>query len=137
MVSAAALLAGIAIAADDEASPLHKVMEKVQAKNTVITKGVRKEADYAKKHKDIVAAAEDLVKLGKEAKDLTDVAKSNKEVKEPVEEWKKLTDDFIKEADTFAKLVANAGTKQPKAKDAFKAVTKTCTACHDVFRKEE
>jgi cytochrome c556 len=137
LVSAALFVTGISIAADDEDSPLHKIMEKVQAKNTAITKGVRNPSFYAKSQKAVSSAAEDLVKLGKEAKPYNEVAKKKKEVADPVAKWEGFMDDFVKEADTFAKLVAKPGTKQPEAKEGYKAVSKSCNACHEVFRPEE
>jgi cytochrome c556 len=132
----AALLAaaGISVARDED-SPLHQVMEKVQASNAAIVKGVRNAAAYKKSQADVVKASEALVKLAKESQELGDgPAKAQKKT---VEEWKKLNAAWLAESEKFAKLVADSGTDQPKAKDAFKAVSKSCTSCHDVFRVEE
>jgi cytochrome c556 len=128
-----ALFVGTVAIANDEDSPLHKLMEKVQAKNTVITKGIRNKVNYTKAQKDVKDAADELVKLAKEAKPLNDVAKKANDVAK----WDSLMDDYIKEAEDYVKLLAKPDTDQPKAKDGYKAVSKTCTACHDVFRKEE
>lgn len=137
MFSGALFLTSVTLANHDEDSPLHKIMEKVQGKNSVITKGVRNKVSYTKAQKDIQDAAEALVKLGKEAKPYNEGAKNTKGVDKPVEKWDALMDDYVKEAEIFAKLVAKSDTDQPKAKDAYKAVSKTCAACHDIFRKEE
>ena len=135
-VSAALMASGFSFARDDdEETPLHKVMEKVQAENIKITKGVRNAAMFKKSQKDVVTAAENLVKLGKEAKPMTDTAKNNKEVEKPVEKWNTLMDAFLKEAEDFSKKVGSAD--QPKAKDDYKKVSRACTNCHDVFRVEE
>jgi cytochrome c556 len=140
MVTAALVVTTFAIA-DDEESPLKKLMEKVQAKNTVITKGVRNKVNYTKSQKQVAAAADDLVKLSKEAKSLLNdesrkVAKG-KGVAKPDDEWVTKIDAFTKEAEVFAKLVGDTGTTAEKAKDGFKPVAASCTACHDVFRSEE
>jgi cytochrome c556 len=134
LTAALLAVAGISVAQDED-SPLHKTMEKVQASNTAIVKGVRNAAAYKKSQADVVKASEALVKLAKEAQDLGEgPAKAQKKT---VEEWKKLNAAWITESEKFAKLVAESGTDQPKAKDAYKAVSKTCTACHDVFRVDE
>lgn len=125
-------LAGLALA--DEDSPLHKLMEQVQAKNTIITKAVRTPVAYKKSQKAAADAAKDLARLGKEARDFTEPAKKEKQ---PQEKWTGLMDEFIKQSEGFAKKVGAAGTTQAQAKDAFRAVSKSCSNCHDVFRKEE
>ncbi len=136
VVAAVALLAtGLSLAADDEDSPLHKAMEQVQKDNTTILKGVRTAVAYKKSQADVVKAAEDLVKLGKEAKDLGEgPAKAQNKT---VEEWTKLTDTFIKESEDFVALLGKPDTTQAKAKEGYKAVSKSCTACHAIFRVDE
>jgi cytochrome c556 len=141
LVSGALVLSGLAPAADDEASPLHKVMEKVQVKDTLIKKGVRSKANYSKSQKDVVSAADDLVKLSKEAKPLID-DKARKTAKgmgvaNPDDEWNKGMDNFTKEAETFSKLLGSSTTTFEKAKEGYRVVGKACTACHDKFRGEE
>jgi cytochrome c556 len=135
-VAAIALLAaGLSLAADDDDSPLHKVMEKVQATNVTIIKNVRTAVQYKKGQSDVAKAAEELVKLGKEAKPLGDgPAKAQNK---SIEDWNKLSDAFIKEAEQFSALVAKSDTEQAKAKDAYKSVSRSCTACHEVFRVDE
>jgi cytochrome c556 len=135
-VAAVALLAtGFSIAADDEDSPLHKVMEKVQSNNTVVLKGTRNAVMYKKSQGDVVKAAEELLKLAKEAKPLGDgPAKAQSKT---VEEWTKLADGFVSEAEKFSTLMSKTDTKQADAKAAYKAVQKSCTECHTVFRIDE
>ena len=55
MVSMSVITVGVA-GADDEDSPLHKLMERVNAKNLAITKGVRTAVAFKKSQTDVVAA---------------------------------------------------------------------------------
>jgi cytochrome c556 len=127
--------AGLAWAADDEGSPLHKIMEKVQKENSSVIRGVRNAAMYKKSQEDVAKSGAELVKLGKESRPL---GKETVEAqKKTIEEWNKLMDDYIKEAETFTALVQKKETTQVQAKDAYKAVSKSCSACHDVFRVDE
>jgi cytochrome c556 len=112
----------------------HKVMEKVQVQNGVILKGVRTPAQFSKSKDDIVKAAKELVKLGKEAKDYTEASESQKQ---PQEKWVELMEKFIKETEDFTEKAEADDAKQAEIKDAYKAVQKTCSNCHDVFKKEE
>ena len=73
----------------DDASPLHKLMEKVQVQNATILKGVRNPVQFKKSQEDVVKAAEELGKLGKEAKDFTEPAKAQKQ------RWQKGMPDTI------------------------------------------
>ncbi|GIW88935.1 MAG: hypothetical protein KatS3mg108_3259 [Isosphaeraceae bacterium] len=115
-------------------SPLHELMEKVQANNAVILKGVRTEANFRKSKDDVVKAAQDLIELGKEARKATEPAQKEKQ---PQSRWEELTDAMIKESEKFASAVAKPDIKQADAKNAYKAVQRSCTDCHDVFRKDE
>lgn len=134
-VAAVALLAATLPAADDDDSPLHQTMEKIQASNSTIVKGVRTAVAYKKAQADVAKASEEILKLAKETKPLGDgPAKAQKK---SVDEWNKLADSFIKEAETFHALATKEGTAQTQAKDGYKAVQKSCTACHEVFRVDE
>lgn len=134
--SAAVLLAGVAIAADDEETPLGKIMEKVQANHAKIIKGVKNAAAWKKSQKDVQAAAEDILKLGKEAKPLGEGP--IKEMKKTQQLWDEKMDAFLKEAEDFAKLAAKSDTTQKTAKDTYtKKVSASCTSCHNDFRSEE
>jgi cytochrome c556 len=119
---------------DDPESELGKLMEKVQASNTVILKGVRKADSYKKQYEEVVKASKDLVEYGKASKPFTEPAKENKK---PQELWEKLCDEFVVEAEKFAGVVGKAETTQVEAKNAYKAVQASCTKCHDDFRVEE
>ncbi|MDR3635409.1 MAG: cytochrome c [Isosphaeraceae bacterium] len=140
-VLAGSMLAGLVVCAGitvaDEDSPLHKLMEQVTAKNTVITKGTRTEPAYKKARKDVVKAAEELVKLAKQSKPMKDAVKKAKDVKDADAKWDAMMDDFIKASDELAKVVGNEASTQAQAKTAHAAVKKSCTPCHDVFRVEE
>jgi cytochrome c556 len=120
--------------AQDEDSPLHKLMEKVNAKNNAITKGVRTQVLFKKAQKEVAAAAEELVKLGKEARDAKEPAIKQKKSQA---EWTKLMDAFIKKSEDLHELASKPSTKQEEAKKAHTAVKATCAACHEVFRVED
>jgi cytochrome c556 len=137
MVSAGVLTVGISMA-DDEDSPLHKLMERVNAKNLAITKGVRTAVAFKKAQPDVVAAAEEITKLAKEAKGLgKDHVKKAKDVPDAATKWNELMDAFASSSDNLAKVAAKPSTKQEEAKSAHAALKKVCTDCHTVFRIEE
>lgn len=136
MATCIALAAGISVA-DDEEGPLHKLMEKVQSNNNKITKGVRTKINYSKAHKEVVDSAKELVKLSKDAKGLDDAIKSVKGVDNAKEKWESFSDDFTKEAVKFADYVGDKNLTNEDAKKAYRNVSKTCSACHAVFKNEE
>lgn len=129
----ASLFCGMTWAADDE-SPLAKLMEKVQAKNIVISKGTRTSVAYKKAQKEVSDAAAELAKLGKEAREDTGPAKTQKK---PQGDWVKLMDDFIAKAEDLSKLTAKSSTDQAAAKTAYRAMSASCTSCHNEFRVDE
>jgi cytochrome c556 len=118
----------------DEDSPLHKLMEKVSAKNNAITKGTRTVAAYKKAQKDLASLADELVKLGKEARPIKDAADKQKK---PVSEWTKLMDDFIQKSELLKTSLDKSTTTQQQAKTAHTAVKAACTNCHNVFRVDD
>jgi cytochrome c556 len=134
MVATALATAGMAGLAPRDDTPLGKLMEKVQDHNAKILKGVRTAPNYKKSQEDVASSAKELIQLGKDSKPFTDPAKKEKQ---PQEKWDKLCDEFVKEAEKFSETVAKKETTQVEAKNAYKAVQKSCTDCHDVFRKEE
>ncbi len=137
MLAGVALTAGLSVAADDE-SPLHKLMEQVNAKNVVVTKGVRTAVNFKKAQKDVVKAAEELAKLGKDAKPIKDAVKKSKGVKDATDaKWDALMDDFIKSSEELAKVAGKSDATFDKAKTAHSAVKKSCSECHMIFRVEE
>lgn len=115
-------------------SPLHMLMEKVQASNATILKGVRTEANFKKSKDEVVKAANELVALAKESRKFTEPAEKEKQ---PQAKWEEFTDAMIKESSKFAEAVAKPDMKQAEAKTAYRSVQKSCTDCHDVFRKDE
>jgi cytochrome c556 len=137
MVAVTAATVGISMA-DDEDSPLHKLMEKVNAKNLAVTKGVRTDVAFKKSQKDVVDSAEELVKLSKQARDMgKDAVKKAKDVTDAAAKWNTLMDVFTATSENLAKVAGKSGAKQAEAKDAHTAVKKACTECHNVFRIEE
>ncbi len=133
---AVALLAvtGFSFAAQDEDSPTAKLMEKINNANKPIQKATRNAAEYAKGASKIPDAVTEVIKLAKEARDLKEPAEH---AKKPLADYQKSMDEKIKAAENLSKVVAKPGTKQPSAKDAYQAYYKTCSACHDVFKKDE
>jgi len=137
-VTAATLLgvtlavAGLSIA--DGESPLEKQMEQINAKSTAIRKATKTVATWKKDGKNVSKDAEEIAKLGKEAK--ADKGPSEKQNKK-YEEWTKLMDDMVKSADELVVVAKKSDTTQAQAKDAFTGLTKTCSACHAVFRVDD
>ncbi len=127
--------AGLALA--DEKSPMHQLMEKVNAKSSAIKKATRTPVAYKKSFQDLSTNAEALIELGKQSRDMKDSADK---AKKPLADWQKLADDFIAKTETYKGEVTGitADLKDlEKAKKAYAPVAASCTACHDVFRKED
>ncbi|MDG3005167.1 cytochrome c [Paludisphaera mucosa] len=120
--------------ADDDETPLGKIMEKVQKHKATITKGVRNVASYKKSQEDIEKSAKEWSKLAKESKPLNDAVKAAKNQPEPQKKWDELMDLWGKESDKLAELAAKADSTQKDAKDQLNTINKTCTECHQVFR---
>jgi hypothetical protein len=132
------IVAGPALSkADDEESPLGKIMEKVNKCNSLITKGTRNKVNFVKSHKDVAKSAKELVKLAKEAKPLKDAIKKAKDVASPQKKWDEYMDELIKTAEKLEQVAGKPGADHQQAKDAFRAVTKACADCHNDFRKDE
>lgn len=143
--AAAALLVsacGLSLAQDpkhkETETPLGKIMEKVQKRNSELTKFTRNAAAFKKSQKDAAKAAEDMLKLAKESKPLKEgYLKNAKNESDPGKKWDEIMDAFIKTSKNLSDLVAKDGTTQKEAKDCFQTVKKTCSDCHTVFRVEE
>ncbi len=133
MAAMTAMVTGFAMAQDED-SPLHKIMEQVNAKNLVITKGVRTAVAFKKSQKDVAASATELAKLSKEARVFKEPSEKQKQ---PYETWTKLMDDMTKSAEALAKVAGEEKTTQAEAKKAHATLKKSCTACHNVFRVDE
>ncbi len=123
--------------ADDDESPLGKIMEKVNKHNSTIQKGVRSEVAFAKAQKDVEKSAKELVKLAKEAKDMKEAAKKAKDVENPEKKWDEYMEEFIKTSEKLGEVAGKAGAKFQDAKDAFAKVKNACADCHKDFRKDE
>jgi cytochrome c556 len=136
MITVTALTVGISMA-DDEDSPLHKLMEQVQAKNLIITKGVRNAAGFKKAQQEVADSAEDLVKLAKQARDMKDAVKKAKDVPNADGRWNELMDSFASTSKNLATVAGKSSSTQVQAKEAFAAVKKVCADCHKDFRVED
>src|SRR4051794_35677572 len=128
------IVAGLAIAADDDETPTMKIMEKINLKHTALRKSTRKETDFKKTGSTIPKNVEELVKLAKEAREIKDSAEKEKK---PFTEWQKLMDEMIAKSENLSKVAAKPNAAFADAKEAFDAYNKTCANCHAVFKKDE
>jgi cytochrome c556 len=133
MAAMTAMVTGFAMAQDED-SPLHKIMEQVNSKNLAITKGVRTAVAFKKSQDVVVESAKELVKLSKEARAFKEPSEKQKQ---PYETWTKLMDEMTKNSEALAKVAAEDGVTQAQAKKAHAAVKKSCTECHNVFRIDD
>jgi cytochrome c556 len=123
--------------ANDDESPLEKLMEKVQKHNSTITKAVRSKVNFTKARKDVEKSAKELAKLGKEAKPLKEAIKKAKGLADPQKKWDEYIDEFVKTSEKLSEIAAKSDADHQTTKDAFKAVSASCAACHKDFRVEE
>jgi cytochrome c556 len=123
--------------ADDDESPLAKIMEKVNKHNSTITKGVRTKVAFAKAQKDVEKSAKELVKLAKEAKSEKDAAKKAKDVANPEKKWDEYIDELVKTSEELGKVAAKKDATFQDAKDAFAKVKNVCADCHKDFRVDD
>ncbi len=133
---AVASMAGLSFtfAAFDDETETGKIMEKINNTNRAIQKATRNAADYKKTGSTIPKNVEDIVKLAKEARELKESAER---IKKPLTDWQKMMDDMIKSAEELSAVAAKPSSTQAQAKSAYTAYYKTCTACHDIFKKDE
>jgi cytochrome c556 len=125
---------GLSLAATDDDSPSAKLMKDLNNANKPIQKATRNATEYKKGAAGIPKAVEEVIKYAKEAREIKEPAEH---AKKPFAEYQKSMDDMIKSAEELSKLVAKSGTTQAQAKEAYNKYNKTCTACHDVFKKDE
>jgi cytochrome c556 len=127
-------LAGIGFAAVDDESETGKLMEVINKKNNDLRKATRTAAEYKKSASHIPKLAEELIEKAKEAKKLKEPAEK---AKKPFADYEKLMDEMITATQELSKIAEKKGSTQAQAKDAFSTFSKTCTACHDVFKKDD
>ena len=120
------LLAGLSVADDHEA--LETIMKGIQSKTTAFRKATRTAADYKKNSASIVKDCDEVIKLAKE---------SREKEKKPLADWQKLTDDMIHATEELSKIAGDSKSTQEQAKAAFTTYNKTCSACHNVFKKDD
>ena len=135
VVTAVTLTAtGLSLAADED-SPMHKLMEKVNAKNNAIKKATRTAVAYKKAQKDLAKHADELIELGKKAREMKEAAEKQKK---PFAEWQKLM-RRLHHQDRGVQGRRRQGRRptQDQAKKAYTPVAASCTACHNVFRVED
>jgi len=123
--------------ADDDESPLAKIMEKVNKNNSTILKGTRTKVYFAKSQKDVEKSAKEIVRLAREARKETSAVKKAKDVANPQKKWDELFDELIKTSEHLGKVAGRPNATFQEAKDAFGAVKKVCTDCHKDFRVDE
>ena len=131
---AALLAAGLAHGArDGDDSPIQEIMERVQTRNRAIGKGLRISfATEQAGRKTLAADAASLVQLGKEARTLTGPARERKKSQQ---EWTRTVDAFLVASEDLAKVIADPGSSQPRAKQSYQKLQKTCITCHSAFRE--
>ncbi len=122
--------------ANDDESPLGKVMEKVNKNNSTITKGDAQQGEFREVAEGRGEERQGIRQAGKEAKPFKDAFKKSKAA-DPQKKWDEYMDDFIKTSEDLAALVGKADASQVDAKAAFDKVKKTCADCHNDFRVEE
>ena len=115
-------------------STIEKIMEQVHTRNRAIGKGLRITlAPEAAGRKGLAADTASLVQLGKQARTLTGPARERKKSQQ---EWTQKVDEFLRALDEFARVIADPGSSQPRAKESYKKLQKTCINCHSAFRGE-
>ena len=124
--------------ANDDESPLGKVMEKVNKQYNNVKKGTRNVQFFNKYQKDVETSAKELIKLAKEAKELNkDAIKKAKDVAEPEKKWLEYIGEFVKGAEHLEKVAAKPDAKFQDAKNASSAINKVCNDCHKDFRVDD
>ncbi len=133
-VAATALLAaGFAIAAEEEETPIQKLMEKVGAKQGSINKAIKTPVAFKKAGgKAVSDDAAAMVKLYKEAREMKEPAEK---LKKPADLWQKYMDAAIKDAEEFAKVAEK--DEQPAVKKAYDKVKMNCANCHNDFKVDK
>lgn len=127
----------LAFAKDDKGgdeNSIEKIMEGVNKANNAIRKNVRNEVSFKKGREEVVKEAKKLVELGKKGRDNKTAAEKNKK---DLKEWQGLMDKYIQAAEKLVKDTDSPTAEHKAAKDAFTALGKTCTDCHNVFRVDE
>lgn len=130
------LVVGLAVAQDPKDQDLEIVMKKVQKSHSANGKVLKTAVSYKKGQKDLVTQTEELTKLVKATKDYTEPSGKVKGTTQ--KQWGELVESFCKQSEDFTKIAKEAGPEdQAKTKDAYKKVNAQCTACHEVFKKED
>jgi hypothetical protein len=111
----AAAVAPGARGGDDSA--ILKIMEQVNTRNRAINKGLR----------NFVATDA----AGRK----TLAAEPARERKKSQQEWARTVDDFLRASEEFATVIAEPGSSQPRAKQFYQKLQKTCINCHSAFRE--
>jgi hypothetical protein len=115
-------------------SEILKIMEQVHTRNRTIGKGLRTTfAPEAAGRKTLAADAASLVQLGKEARTLTGPARERKKSQQ---EWTRTVDEFLRASEELARVIAEPGSSQPRARESYQKLQKTCINCHTAFREE-
>ena len=131
---AALALALTSGARGDDDSAIQKIMERVNARNRALGKGLRITfAPDAAARKALAGDVASLVQLGKEARTLTGPARERK--KSP-REWTRTVDDFLSASEELARVIASPGSSQARARQYYQKLQKTCINCHSAFREE-
>lgn len=130
------LVVGLAVAQDPQEMDLEAIMKKVQKNHGANVKVLKTAVSYKKGQKELVTQTEELTKLVKSTKDFKEPSGKVKGTTQ--KQWTELVDSFLKQSEDFTKIAKDAGPDdQTKTKDAYKKVNAQCSACHEVFKKED
>jgi hypothetical protein len=133
-VSLAAAIALTPGARGGDDSAILKIMEQVHTRNRAIGKGLRTTfAPEAAGRKTLAADAASLVQLGKEARTVTGPVRERTKSQQ---EWTQKVDDFVRASEELARVIAEPGSFQSRAKQSYQKLQKTCINCHSAFREE-
>jgi hypothetical protein len=115
-------------------SEILKIMEQVNTTNRAIGKRLRISFSTEAAGREALAAdAASLVQLGKDARTLTGPAR---ERRKPQQEWTRTVDDFLRASEEFARVIAEPGSSEARAKQSYQKLQKSCIHCHSAFRGE-
>jgi cytochrome c556 len=135
MTAVALAFTGLALAAQEEGSPLEKMMETINRKNLALKKMVRTKVAFSKaKTAEFKENSDAMITEAKKARAEKGPAEKQKKT---YEEWTKLMDDFIAKTGAFQGVATKPGVTFEATKKSYDALNKSCTNCHNVFRVDE
>ena len=118
----------------DDDPAIQRIMERVNARNRAIGKGLRiTYAPDAAARKALAVDAASLIQLGKEARTLTGPARERKKSQQ---EWTRTVDGFLSASEELARVIASPESSQARVRQYYQKFQKLCIDCHRAFREE-